>query len=177
LPIRSGGVFRHLRGLSKPNLPSTVRSCALGATLSRLQRPRTWVRREVVELPKSEVATAEKIDSTVGCFPEEGSSDSWFTAITGRGDGMSPRQSALSVIRFLPRGLKTGSLGRSHILRRRAVGIPAPIESGIAINAAERTDSDCAQEIPLHIGPSAMRPKHLGTTAVWTVPFGVNLHS
>lgn len=52
--------LRHLRGLSKPNLPSTVRSCTLGATLSRLQRPRTWVRREVVELPKSEVSYYKK---------------------------------------------------------------------------------------------------------------------
>ena len=52
----------------------------------------------------------------------------------------------------------------------------APIESGIAITAAERTDSDCAQEIPSH-GSPAMRPKYLGTTAMWTVPIGVNLHS
>jgi hypothetical protein len=54
--------------------------------------------------------------------------------------------------------------------------VAAPIESGVAINAAERTGSDCAQEIPLH-GSPAMRPKYLGTTAMWTVPFGVNLHS
>ena len=51
-----------------------------------------------------------------------------------------------------------------------------PKETGIAINAAERTNSDCAQEIPLH-GSPAMRPKYLGTTAMWTVPFGVNHHS
>jgi len=62
---------------------------------------------------------------------------------------MSLWRSALGVIRFLPRGLKTGSLGRSHILWCRAVGISASIESGIAINAAERSDSDCATvEIP-----------------------------
>jgi hypothetical protein len=70
----------------------------------------------------------------------------------------------------------TGSLGRSDILRCRAVGFSAPIESGIAINAAERTDSDWTEEIPLH-GVTPMRPKYLGTTAMWTVPFGVNLHS
>lgn len=52
--------LRHLRGLSKPNLPSTVRSCTLGATLSRLQRPRTWVRREGVELPQSEFSYDRK---------------------------------------------------------------------------------------------------------------------
>ena len=47
-----------------------------------------------------------------------------------------------SVIRFF-RETGNCSLGRSHILRcRAAVGISAPIESGIAINAAERTDSD-----------------------------------
>ena len=33
----------HLRGLSKSNLSGTVRSCTLGATLSRLQRAPTWV--------------------------------------------------------------------------------------------------------------------------------------
>ena len=64
---------------------------------------------------------------------------------------MSGRQAAQSVIRFFPR-LKNCSLGRFDILRRAAVGVAAPIESGIAINAAERADSDCAQEIPLH-GP------------------------
>ena len=32
----------------------------------------------------------EKIDSTVGCFPGEGGSDPSFTAVAGRGDGMSP---------------------------------------------------------------------------------------
>jgi hypothetical protein len=144
----------------------------LGAT--RLQRPRTWVRREVVELPKSEVATAEKIDSTAGCFPGGGSSDSWFTAVAGRGDGMSPRQSALSVIRFSSERL-VGSSGRSDILRCRAVGISEPVESSIAINAAERTESNCAQEMPFH-WPAAMRPKYLGTPATWTRPFGVRAH-
>ena len=68
-----------------------------------------------------------------------------------------------------------GSLGRSHILRRRVVGIPAPVESGIAINAAERTNSDCAQEMPFH-WPAAMRPKYLRTTAMWTGPVGGGLH-
>jgi hypothetical protein len=53
--------------------------------------------------------------------------------------------------------------------------VAAPIESGVAINAAERTDSDCAQEIPLH-RPAAMRPKHFGTPAIRTGPFGVRAH-
>ena len=60
-------------------------------------------------------------------------------------------------------------------MRRGAVGVFEPIESRIATNAAERTDSDCAEEIPLH-GAAPMRPKYLGTTAMWTVPFGVKLH-
>ena len=51
-----------------------------------------------------------------------------------------------------------------------------PIESGIAINAAERTDSDCAEEILLH-GAAPMRPKYLGTPAMWTRPFGVRAHN
>ena len=59
-------------------------------------------------------------------------------------------QSAQSVIRFFPRERSTRSLGRSDILRFGAVGVLEPIESGIAINAAERTDSDCAEEILLH---------------------------
>jgi hypothetical protein len=78
------------------------------------------------------------------------------------------------MIRFF-RKTKGRSLGRSHILRCRAVGIFAPIESGIAIDAAERTDSDCAQEIPL-LGPAAMRPKYLGTPAARTGVFGVRAH-
>ena len=88
---------------------------------------------------------------------------------------MSRRQAAQSVIRFFPR-LKNWSLGRFDILRRAAVGVAAPIESGIAINAAERADSDCAQEIPLH-GPPAVRSKYLGTPAIWTRPFGVRAHN
>jgi hypothetical protein len=87
---------------------------------------------------------------------------------------MSRRQAAQSVIRIFPR-LKNWSLGRFDILRRAAVGVAAPIESGIAINAAERADSDCAQEIPLH-GPPAVRSKYLGTTALSTGLLGVKLH-
>jgi hypothetical protein len=55
---------------------------------------------------------------------------------------------AQSVIRFLPRDWRTGSSGRSDIPRCRAVGISEPIESGIAINAAEQTDCDCAELFP-----------------------------
>ena len=59
-------------------------------------------------------------------------------------------QSAQSVIRFFPRERSTRSLGRFDILRRGAVGAFETIESGIAITAAERTDSDYGEEIPLH---------------------------
>ena len=76
---------------------------------------------------------------------------------------------------IFPRDWRTGSLGRSDILRCRAVGISEPIESGTAINAAERTDSDCAEEILLH-GAAPMRPKYLGTTAIGTDAFGVRFH-
>jgi hypothetical protein len=41
---------------------------------------------------------------------------------------------------------RTVSLGRTDILRCGAVGVFEPIESAIAINAAERTASDCAEE-------------------------------
>jgi hypothetical protein len=84
-----------------------------------------------------------------------GSSDSWFTAVAGRGDGMSPRQSTER---------DQISSERLDILRCRAVGISEPVESSIAINAAERTKSNCAQEMPFH-WPAAMRPKYLGTPA------------
>jgi hypothetical protein len=70
---------------------------------------------------------------------------------------------------------RTRSLDRSNILRRWAVGVVNTIESAIAINAAERTHSDRAEEIPLH-GAAPMRPKYLGTTAMWTVPLGVRFH-
>jgi hypothetical protein len=50
-----------------------------------------------------------------------------------------------------------------------------PIESGIAIDAAVRTESDRAEEILLH-GAAPMRPKYLGTTAIWTGAFGVRTH-
>ena len=56
------------------------------------------------------------------------------------------------------------------------VGAVEPIESGVAINAAERTDSDWTEEIPLH-GATPMRPEYLGTTAMWTGPVGVGLHA
>jgi hypothetical protein len=159
----------------KTQSPEHGQKLCLGRDSVAIAKTANMVRRVVVELPKSEVATAEKIDSTVGCFPGEGSPDSWFTAVAGRGDGMSPRQSALSVSRFLPRGLKTASLGRPDILRCRAVGISASIESGIAINAAERTDLNCAEKIPLQcVAP--MRPKYLRTTAMWTGPVGGGLH-
>jgi hypothetical protein len=88
---------------------------------------------------------------------------------------MSPRQSALSVIKFLPRDWRNASLCCSHILRCRGVGISEPIESGIAIDAAKRTDSDCAEKILLH-GTVPMRPKYLRTAAMWTKSFGVRLH-
>ena len=55
------------------------------------------------------------------------------------------------MIRFFPRNRSTRSLGRSHILRFGAVGVLEPMESGIATNAAERTDSDYAKEIPLQV--------------------------
>lgn len=71
--------LRLLRGLSKPNLPSTVRSCTLGATLSRLQRPRTWVRREVVELSKSEVSYDRKDRFDRRLFPGKSVPDPSFT--------------------------------------------------------------------------------------------------
>ena len=41
------------------------------------------------------------------------------------------------------------SLRRSDTLRFGGARVFEPIESGIAINAAERTDSDCAEEILL----------------------------
>jgi hypothetical protein len=84
----------------------------------------------------------------------------------GRNSGRSLALSSSHRVRDLR------SLGRSDILRCRAVGISASKESGIAINAAERTDSECAQQIPLR-GPAAMRSKYLGTPrnrdrAVWS---------
>ena len=51
-----------------------------------------------------------------------------------------------------------------------------PIESGIAIDAAKRTDSDRAEKISLH-GAAPMRSKYLGTTAMGTRPFGVRAHN
>ena len=77
--------------------------------------------------------------------------------------------------RSFSRDRRTGSLGRFDILGRGAIGVAQPIESGIAINAAERADSDCAEEILLH-GVTPMRPKYLRTTAMWTGPVGRGLH-
>jgi hypothetical protein len=46
----------------------------------------------------------------------------------------------------------------------------------IAVDAAKRTDSDCAEKILLHdIAP--MRPKYLRAATMWTDSFGVSLHS
>jgi hypothetical protein len=59
---------------------------------------------------------------------------------------MSLWQSAYSVIK----DQRTGSLGRFDILRFGTVGVFETIESGIAITAADRTDSDYGEEIPLH---------------------------
>jgi hypothetical protein len=60
------------------------------------------------------------------------------------------RQSAQSVIRFFFERMSTRSLGRFDILRFGGAGVFESIESGIAINAAERTDSDCAEKILLY---------------------------
>jgi hypothetical protein len=45
--------------------------------------------------------------------------------------------------------MSTRSLGRFGILRFGGAGVFESIESGIAINAAERTDLDCAEKILL----------------------------
>ena len=71
---------------------------------------------------------------------------------------------------------KTGSSSRFVITRRWVVRALKTKETGIAISAAERSDSDCAEEIPLH-GTPPMRSKYLGTTTMWTELFGVRLHS
>ena len=67
------------------------------------------------------------------------------------------------------------SLGRSDILRFGSVGVFEPIKSGIALDAAVRTDLDCAEEILLQ-EPAAMRSKYLGTAAIWTRPLGLRTH-
>jgi hypothetical protein len=48
-------------------------------------------------------------------------------------------------------------------------------ETGIAVDAAKRTDSDCAEKILLH-SAVAMRPKYLRAATMWTESFGVSLH-
>jgi hypothetical protein len=68
-----------------------------------------------------------------------------------------------------------GALGRSDILRSGSVRVFDPIKSGIAVDAAKRTDSDCAEKILLH-GAVAMRPKYLRAATMWTESFGVSLH-
>jgi hypothetical protein len=65
----------------KTQSPEHGQKLCLGRDSVAIAKTANMVRRVVVELPKSEVATAEKIDSTVGCFPGEGSSDSWFAAV------------------------------------------------------------------------------------------------
>jgi hypothetical protein len=46
--------------------------------------------------------------------------------------------------------MSTRSLGRFDMLRFGGAGGFEPIESGIAINAAEWTDSNCAEQILLY---------------------------
>ena len=57
-------------------------------------------------------------------------------------------QSAHNLLNFFD-SRRTGSLGCSDILPFGAVGVVAPIKSAIAITAAERTDTDCAELFPL----------------------------
>ena len=71
----------------------------------------------------------------------------------------------LGLSRPLPKNWLVFSLaGRPIMLTVRIIfGIALThvetIESGIAINAAERTDSDCAQQMPLH-GAAPMRTRN-----------------
>ena len=62
------------------------------------------------------------------------------------------------------------------ITRRWIVRALKTKETGIAIYAAERSDSDCPEETLLH-GTAPMRSIYLGTTTMWTELFGVRLHS
>ncbi len=62
------------------------------------------------------------------------------------------------------------------ISRRWVVRALKTKETGIAISAAERSDSDCAEEILLH-STAPMRSRYLRTTTMWTDSFGVRLHS
>ena len=65
---------------------------------------------------------------------------------------------------------------RFEIPRRWVVRAPKTKETGIAIDAAERPDSNCAQKMLLH-GTAPMRSIDLRTTATWTESFEVRLHS
>ena len=62
------------------------------------------------------------------------------------------------------------------ITRRWVVRALKTKETGIAISAAEWSDSDSAEETLLH-GTAPMRSIYLGTTTMWTELFGVSLHS
>jgi hypothetical protein len=83
-------------------------------------------------------------------------------------------QSAHNLLNFFD-SRRTGSLGCSDILRFGSVGVFESIKSGIALNAAVRTDLDRAEEILLQ-EPAAMRSKYLGTAAIWTRPLGLGTH-
>jgi DnaK suppressor protein len=54
------GTFGTCESCQNPISRARLESCTLGATLSQLQRPRTWVRREVVEPPNLEVSYCRK---------------------------------------------------------------------------------------------------------------------
>ena len=60
-------------------------------------------------------------------------------------------------------------------MRRWVVRAHKTKETGIAISAAERSDSDSAEETLLH-GAAPMRSIYLGTTTMWTELFQVRLH-
>src|SRR5579862_2935047 len=160
------GIFGTYESCQNPNPPSTVGSCALGATMGETRSGRT-----------SEIGGGycrkDRFDRRLFSWGRQ------FRFLVHR--GRRPRRWDVTATISTERDQISseriaGSLGRSYILRCRAVGISAPIESGIAINAAERTDSDCAQEIPLR-GPATMRSKYLGTPAIGTGPFGVRAHN
>ena len=78
--------------------------------------------------------------------------------------------------RILDDSRETGSLGRFVIMRRWVVRALKTQETGIAISAAERSDSDCPEKTLLH-GTAPMRSIYLGTTTMWTELFEFSLHS
>ena len=61
------------------------------------------------------------------------------------------------------------------ITRRWVVRALKTKETGIAIGAAEWSDSDSAEKTLLH-GTAPMRSIDLGTTTMWTELFQVRLH-